>query len=255
MTLKMAGRIAALICLGGLLLRYESGIVRAQESESAAGTCLHANREISLGVRLSRTAARLKSGGPLTIVAIGSSSTTGLWVFNPAATFPQVMRRELTSLQPKVPINVVNSGRVGDTVVGSIRRFARDVLAYHPDLIVWQLGTNDVVGGGNPMGLQESIITGVRMLKEHHADLILMDLQYTPVVLASPGHSSMQAIIAAVAKTEGVGLFSRYALMRQSTDAGVRPQALVSWDGLHNSAAGYECIGRALAKAINAAAH
>jgi lysophospholipase L1-like esterase len=32
------------------------------------------------------------------------------------------------------------------------------------------------------------------------------------------------------------------------------PGALVSWDGLHNSAAGYDCIGRALARAIDAAA-
>jgi hypothetical protein len=34
--------------------------------------------------------------------------------------------------------------RVGDTVTGSIARFGRDVLAQRPDLVIWQLGTNDV---------------------------------------------------------------------------------------------------------------
>jgi hypothetical protein len=41
-----------------------------------------------------------------------------------------------------------------------------------------------------------------------------------------------------------VGLFPRFALMRRSIDAGVPAGSLVSWDGLHNSAAGYDCIGR-----------
>jgi hypothetical protein len=42
--------------------------------------------------------------------------------------------------------------------------------------------------------------------------------------------------------------------MRRSINAGLSSGALVSWDGLHNSAAGYDCIGRALARAIAAAA-
>jgi acyl-CoA thioesterase I len=90
------------------------------------------------------------------------------------------------------------------------------------------------------------------MLKANDADVILMDLQYAPLVLASPQHSSMQAIIADVARQEHVGLFPRFALMRRSIDAGLPAGAPISWDGLHNSAAGYDCVGRALARAIHA---
>jgi hypothetical protein len=53
-----------------------------------------------------------------------------------------------------------------------------------------------------------------------------------------------------VAQQESVGLFSRFALMRNSVNAGLSQGALVSFDGLHNSAEGYDCIGRALARAI-----
>ena len=80
-----------------------------------------------------------------------------------------------------------------------------------------------------------------------------MDLQYAPMVLASSQHAIMQAIIAEAARLERVGLFSRFDLMRRSIDAGLPPGALVAWDGLHNSAAGYECVGRALARAVLAA--
>jgi acyl-CoA thioesterase I len=244
-------------CFAAVLLAAtsESTVAQAQANLSVAETCLQANRDISLGASLPRTLARLNAGGPLRIVAVGSSSTTGLWVLNSAATYPEVMRRELASLRPKARIEITNSGRIGDTISGTIGRFERDVLAYDPDLIVWQLGTNDVAWGGRADGLKDRVIAGVRMLKVKRADVILMDLQYTPMVRASLEHSTMQAIIADVARQERVGLFPRYALMRRSIDAGLRPDALVSWDGLHNSTAGYECVGRALARAIHAAAH
>src|SRR5262245_33504189 len=57
---------------------------------AAAETCLAANQKLSLGISLPRVAARLNSGQPLTIVTLGSSSTVGLWVFNSAATYPEV---------------------------------------------------------------------------------------------------------------------------------------------------------------------
>ena len=82
--------------------------------------------------------------------------------------------------------------------------------------------------------------------------MILMDLQYARIVLASSQHSDMQAIISEAAQQERVGLFPRFALMRRAIEAGLPPGALVSWDGLHNSAAGYDCIGRALARAVHA---
>ena len=88
------------------------------------------------------------------------------------------------------------------------------------------------------------------MLKARGADVVLMDLQYAPKVLASPYYSKMQQIIFEVAREEKIGLFSRFELMRLSIGAGVAQNLLVSWDALHNSAEGYQCIGQALARSI-----
>jgi acyl-CoA thioesterase-1 len=253
----IAARISRTSCAARLLaalLILGAGSAHAQTpaSLSEAEFCLAANRTLALGAPLPRTAARLKAGDAVKIVAIGSSSTTGLWVLSPAATYPEVMRRELARLRPAARIDVVNSGHIGETIGGSIARFERDVLAYAPDLVVWQLGTNDVAWGGRADGLKERVAYGVRVLKASGADVILMDLQYAPIVLASSQHAAMEAIIAEVAREERVGLFPRFALMRRSIDAGLSSSALVSWDGLHNSAAGYDCVGRALARAVSA---
>jgi len=246
---------AAIVALVGATMLAgtpDGAFSQAREVVSPAERCLAANQGLSLGVLLPRTAARLKSSEPLKIVAIGSSSTVGLWVLASAATYPEVMRRELLRLRSNATISVINSGRVGDTIQDNIARFERDVLAHRPDLVVWQLGTNDVVWGGRPNQLLKDTVTeGVKVLKAAPADVVLMDLQYAPMVLASSYYTTIEAVIADVAKQERVGLFSRFALMRNSIDGGVAQGALVSWDGLHNTVDGYDCIGRALARAIS----
>jgi len=229
-------------------------VAQGRATASVVEACLSASRQLALGAPLPRTAVRLKSGEALRIVAVGSSSTTGLWVLRRGGTYPEVMARELTALRPQARIEVVNSGQVGDTINGMVGRFDRDVLAYRPDLVVWQLGTNDVAWGGSAAGLKDLIVNGVRMLRAAGPDVVLMDLQYAPLVLASSQHPIIQGMIAEAAREQRVGLFSRFAVMRRSVEAGLPPGALVSWDGLHNSADGYDCIGRALARAIDAAA-
>jgi len=87
---------------------------------------------------------------------------------------------------------------------------------------------------GRTNGLKRSVFEGVRALKAVSSDVVLMDLQYAPQVLASASYSTMEGIISDVAQNrKGVGLFSRFALMRNSINAGVAQSALVTFDGLH----------------------
>lgn len=240
--------IAAAIFVGA----FEPAIAQGSTDASPAEVCLAANRDLSLGAPLPRTVWRLKSHERLLILTIGSSSTVGLWALSSSATYPEVMRQELYHLRPNAKIQIINSGRIGDTIQDNIARFERDVFSYKPDLVVWQLGTNDIAWGGRPDSqLPKTVLQGVRALKESGADVILMDMQYAPRVLASAYYSKVQAIITEVARQEKVGLFSRFALMRRAIDAGLSPSALVSWDGLHNTVSGYDCIGRALARLVS----
>ena len=241
------------------MVRLTGGIVfvalfiNAAAAAPAAETCLSVNRDLTLGALLPRTAAIFKSRGPLTIVAIGSSSTVGLWTLNPDSTYPEVMKRELVRLNPAAQIKIVNSGRSGDTIPGNVARFERDVLAHNPDLIVWQLGSNDLTWMESIDSLKKKIADGVEALRASGADIILMDQQYTPVILASQ-YSKMQSAIASVASQNRVAFFPRFELMHKTVESGVTIGALSSFDGLHMSDDGYDCIGRALARAITAAA-
>jgi acyl-CoA thioesterase-1 len=221
-------------------------------AQSATESCLAVNQRLSAAAPLARTAALLQNNSPLRIVAIGSSSTRGLWQSDPALTYPGMLKSELERLMQGLQVSMINSGRNADTIPGNVARFERDVFAHKPDLVIWQIGTNDVTWLQSNDSLTGKIVEGIRQLKAAGADVVLMDQQYAPVILAS-NYSKMQASISAAAKQENVPLFSRFDLMRRTVDGGVPVTALTSWDGLHNSADGYECTGRALARAIAAA--
>lgn len=218
-------------------------------AQSAAEKCLAIGKRLTDAAPLARTAAVLQANSPLRIVAIGSSSTRGLWQTDPALTYPGMLKSELERLKPGLQVAIVNSGRNADTIPGNVARFERDVFAHKPDLVVWQIGTNDVTWLQSSDSLTGKIVEGIRQLKAKGADVVLMDQQYAPVILAS-NYSKMQASIADAARQENVPLFSRFDLMRRAVDGGLSIAALTSFDGLHNSADGYACTGRALARAI-----
>ena len=57
------------------------------------------------------------------------------------------VREILNRLYPKVQVNIINSGISGDGASRGLLRLERDVLAYHPDLVVISYGLNDSMGG------------------------------------------------------------------------------------------------------------
>src|SRR5271167_1335156 len=94
---------------------------------------------------LRRTARRLANGDPLTIVAIGSSSTAGAGASSPAASYPSRLAVELRQRFPTRDVTVLNRGVNGETTEQMMARFATGVITAHPDLVLWQVGTNSVL--------------------------------------------------------------------------------------------------------------
>lgn len=220
-------------------------------SRGQADHCLKFADGLSLGAPLAFTRSKLRMGGALRIVALGSSSTTGFGAFGKGTAFPDVMKDELLRLHPGVAIDLINSGRIMEDLGDNISRIDNDVLHYKPDLLIWQIGTNDVVWRGIADNAKEMLAGAVKRIKAAKTDVVLLDLQYAPLVMLTSRYKRMEAIIADAAAEQRVGYFPRFLLMKRAIDAGVT--GLVSWDGLHNSAEGYACVGVALARMIDAA--
>ena len=225
-------------------------------SAPGAGETCRAPAELArLDRPLVHTMRRLASGQPLTIVAIGSSSTAGAGASSPDASYPSRLAIELRTRFPGREITVLNRGVNGEETDNMMARFAADVLAAHPQLVLWQIGTNSVLRDHplNPHAVQ--LHDGIERLKASGADVVLIDPQFAPAVLAKSETPGMVEQIALAAKQEDVDLFQRFAVMRDWHDVQhLSFGTFVSPDELHMNDWSYACLAKLLGGAIAEAA-
>jgi acyl-CoA thioesterase-1 len=223
---------------------------------SAPAPACSAPRELTRFVHpLARTARRLASGAPLLVVAVGSSSTYGAGATSPAANYPSRLAVELKDRFPGRDITVLNRGVNGEETAQMLARFATGVLAEHPDLVLWQVGTNSVMRDHSLSTHAVLLREGIAELKKAGADVVLMDMQYAPKVLAKSETQGMEDQLAIAAKQENVDLFERFAIMRNWHEVQHIPfDAFAAPDQLHMNDWGYGCVAKLLADAIAEAA-
>jgi acyl-CoA thioesterase I len=204
---------------------------------------------------LAHTARRLASDAPLVIVAIGSSSTFGAGATSPAASYPTRLAAELKLRFPAHDITVLNRGINGEETAQMLARFERDVIAAHPDLVLWQVGTNSVMRDHSLQTHEVLLREGVEQLKKNGTDVVLMDMQYVPKVLGKSETPGMEDQLAMTAKRENIDLFDRFAIMRDWHEVQrISFDTFVAPDGLHMNDWGYGCVAKLLADAIAEAA-
>jgi acyl-CoA thioesterase-1 len=204
---------------------------------------------------LLRTMRYLASGAPLVIVAIGSSSTAGAGASSAAASYPNQLAADLRERFPGHDITVLNRGVNGEETDNMMARFAADVIAVHPQLVIWQVGTNSVLRDRSLQKHALLLHDGIAQLKAINADVVLMDLQYAPAVIAKSETDDMVEQIALAAKNENVDLFDRFAIMRNWSEVQhLSFDTFVAPDQLHMNDWGYGCVAKLLTTAIAEAA-
>ncbi len=206
-------------------------------------------------VRLPHTADAIRSGKSLVVVAVGSSSTKGIGASDSAHTYPAVLAEELQHRWPQLTVTVVNKGVSGELASQMVARFERDVIPYHPQLVIWQAGSNQALRSDNIDGYTETMREGIHRLLSARADIVLMDPQFAPRILARPMYLPIVDSIDAVGKSMNVAVFRRFALMRDWIASGhYKMEDIISSDGLHMNDMSYGCIARLLADSVAAVA-
>jgi lysophospholipase L1-like esterase len=210
---------------------------------------------IRLANPLSHVAQKLTDGAPITIVAIGSSSTAGAGASSPAKSYPSQLAVELKKQFPNNSITVLNRGANGEEVADMLRRFDKAVVAAKPDLVLWQLGTNSVIRDHMFNDHGAAIRDGLNKIGAIGADVVLIDPQFAPKVITKPEAEHMVELIAETAKVENVDLFRRFDVMKRWHEADhMAFESFVSPDGLHLNDWSYACMAKGLSLAIADAA-
>jgi len=203
---------------------------------------------------LPRTAATLRAGGELRIVAIGSSSTEGYGASDKSRTYPAQLERELARRFAGTAVRVVNKGVGGELARDMVARLQRDAIASAPTLVIWQTGTNDANRGIAQADLRDTLREGIAMLQAAEIDVLVIDPQYTPRVEARGG-GVFAALFDRVPDELGAAVFHRQAVMRHWVASGQFDFAtMLDQDRFHMNDRSYRCLASVLGAAIERAA-
>jgi lysophospholipase L1-like esterase len=222
---------------------------------SRSPACVIAADVVRLDIALPRTARRVSAGKRIKVVAFGSSSTYGAGASTSAASYPSRLTQELAKHFPGREIIMVNRGVNGAEVVDMLGRLETAVIAEQPDLVLWQVGTNSLLRGRALPSHVSMLHDGLVRLKAIESDVVLIDPQYAPKVLAKPNVDRMVKLIARIAKAQHVAVFHRFELMRNWHQIQELPfETFLSEDGLHMNDWSYSCMAKGLGIAIAEAA-
>lgn len=197
---------------------------------------------------LPHVANKLIAGQPVVIIAFGSSSTDGYGASSPEFKYPNRLAAQLRRKYPTADITVVNRGKGGEDAPEMMKRLQTEVIDMHPDMVIWQVGTNAVLRNLDPAETANLVEQGVKRIQEAGADLVLVDPQYSPRVNEHPESTGkMVKLLGRVAELRHVGVFPRFEVMRDWHEKQAIPiDSFVISDGLHMNDWGYACFAQLL---------
>jgi lysophospholipase L1-like esterase len=197
---------------------------------------------------LPHVASKLASGQPVVIIAFGSSSTNGFGSTSPEFTYPNRLAAQLRRQYPTADITVITRGKGGDDAPEMMKRLQAEVIDMHPDLVIWQVGTNAVLRNLDPSETAKLVEYGVARIQAAASDVVLVDPQYSPrITERGESASQMVKLLRSVAALRHVGIFPRFEVMRDWHEKQAIPiDDFVIADGLHMNDWGYACFAQLL---------
>jgi acyl-CoA thioesterase-1 len=228
---------------------------RTTEAANPAYACSDRTHLARLSAPLVRMRRLIDTGRPVTVMALGSSSTAGAGASDPSASYPSQLEAELHTRFPGIAIRVLNRGVNGEEVSDMLQRFDQAVSDDKPDVVLWQLGTNAVLRDEPLSAVDQLIADGLMRMKALGVDVVLIDPQFAPKVLGKRDTEGMVGVIAAASTSRSVDLFPRFKVMREWHETESIPfEAFLSPDLLHMNDWGYACFAKLLGAAMAEAA-
>jgi acyl-CoA thioesterase I len=244
-------RVAPLLCLA-LVTATPLAAEEAVQPPAVTWDCRVPSSKMAAPAPLPHFAEVLTRKTTIDIVAIGSSSTFGIGASTVDRTYPVQLQGILEKTFKGRDFYISNSGTSGEVAAETAKRVRNEVTLKRPDLVLWQVGTNDVLAGVPLQEFRDTVLSTIRWLKEHQIDVVLIDLQYSPATDKDARNKAFEQVIAEAAAAENVLLVRRYDAMRFL--ALTKWEGLVSGDGLHQNDLGYSCMAEHVAHAVVASA-
>jgi acyl-CoA thioesterase I len=220
---KHRSRLSAALLATGLIL---ASVGVAAQAEVAPPVVSKECGEPGIADRpLPNSATALQQRKRIKILAIGASSTAVLGMGR-------------------------NRGFSGELADAAGERIRIEVALNQPDIVLWQVGTNDAFAQVSVADFEASVVNTVRWLKEHNVDVILVGLQYAKSLAKDAHYQAIRMSLRRVALAENVLRIGRYESMEvlartMASDSG-RPEL----EDFGLTEAGFNCMAQYIARTI-----
>ncbi|MBN8913871.1 MAG: SGNH/GDSL hydrolase family protein [Rhizobiales bacterium] len=186
---------------------------------------------------------------PVRVIALGSSSTVGVGASSPRATYPVRLENDLEGVIEGLKVEMFTRGQSGEVAEAAAERIKTEVADLRPDLVVWQVGTNDAVARIDAVSFGEQLRDTLSWLALHKIDVVLIDPQYVERLSGDVRYTSIVNEISTIASEMHVLLVNRYETMADLARQNPGSSYLAN-DRFHLNDLGYLCMAEYAAKAI-----
>jgi len=243
----MKTRVATLAAVAAALWSLAGAAIAAEPCDIPGYLLVGSNE-------LKHVAEAIQKEKKLTIAVVGTGSSILAGPEGPRSAYPARLEAALKAKLPSVAVKVVSLVRTRMTTEDLAKGMEKLVNDEKPDLVIWQTGTLDAIRRIDPDEFRAALEEGVETLHKGGADVILMNMQYSPrtdiMVPLGPYADNMRV----VAQQHEIPLFDRLAIMRHWSDTGAFDLYAAGKDNVLAQRV-HDCIGRGIASMIIDAAH
>jgi lysophospholipase L1-like esterase len=196
----------------------------------------------------------VKENQRLRIAVVGTGSSVLAGPDGPSSAYPARLEARLRERLPGVAVRVIPLVRTRQTAEDLAKGMSKLLADEKPDLVIWQTGTIDAIRRIEPDDFRAALEEGIETLEKGGADVILMNMQYSPrtdIMLSLGPYADTMRV---AAQQHEVPLFDRLSIMRHWSDTGAFDLYATDKNNVLAHRV-HDCIGRGIAAMIMDAAH
>jgi len=191
--------------------------------------------------------AALRDRKVIKILTIGASASAGM---DPGSGgYQDIIEDVLEKTVSGLDVQIIDRGISGELARDAAERLKTEVALTEPDLVLWQVGTNDALAQIPVEEFTETTTQAIRWLKERNVDVVLVGLQYVRNMRTDPHYQAIRAAITRIAEAEKILRIGRYEAM-EVTERVRQASSSERLSAFALTEAGYSCMAEYVVRAI-----